>query len=183
MGFSDLLAAARSGNRASLERLFAPWQSLLRLQADQSLGGELSARVSPSDLVQEACAQAFADLAEFRGTTEGERVNWLRSMVVGRAANARRHHHAARRSLAREQVAEADGPPSPAPGPAEAAVIREQDARLARALDALPGDIRLVILRQVFLREPFDAVARALDRSPAAARVLWTGRCAACATC
>jgi hypothetical protein len=42
MGFSDLLAAARSGNRTSLERLVAPWQSLLRLQADQPLGSDTS---------------------------------------------------------------------------------------------------------------------------------------------
>ena len=46
--------------------------------------------------------------------------------------------------------------------------MREQDARLAAALDVLPADMRLVIVRRVFHQEPFETVARALDRSPGA---------------
>jgi hypothetical protein len=34
--------------------------------------------------------------------------------------------------------------------------------------------MREVIVRRVFYQEPFDVVARAMDRSPGAARVLWT---------
>jgi hypothetical protein len=49
MSFADRLARGRAGDRAALEELFAPWRPLLRLQAGQRLGAELSARVDPVD--------------------------------------------------------------------------------------------------------------------------------------
>jgi RNA polymerase sigma-70 factor (ECF subfamily) len=173
MSFAERLARGRAGDPAALEELFAPWRPLLRLQADQLLGADLAGRVDPSDVVQEACAQAYAGLADFRGASEGEWVNWLRSMVAGRAANARRFHHADKRTPRREGAG-----PAPvadqAPGPVTAALLAERDARLARALEGLPADMRAVVVGRVFHREPFEALARRLGRSPGAARVLWT---------
>jgi RNA polymerase sigma-70 factor (ECF subfamily) len=172
--FAERLARARAGDRDALGALFAPWRPLLRLQADQLLGAELSARLDPSDVVQDAFTQACATLAQFRGTTEGEWVNWLRAIVAGKAANAGRHHSADRRAAGREVAREPASCPDRVPGPDGQAVLREDDARLAAALATLPPDMNAVIVRRVFHREPFEVVARALGRSPGAARVLWT---------
>jgi RNA polymerase sigma-70 factor (ECF subfamily) len=174
MTFADRLARGRAGDRGALDELFAPWRALLRLQADRLLGAELSARVDPSDVVQEALAQAFAGLEQFRGQTEGEWVGWLRSIVAGQAANTQRFHRAARRDAARDGALPADPPGSTSQNPPAAVILREEDARLAAAVEALPANMRAVVVRRVFHRQPFDAVAGALGCTPGAARVLWT---------
>jgi RNA polymerase sigma-70 factor (ECF subfamily) len=175
MSFADRLARGRAGDPAALEELFAPWRPLLRLQAGQLLGAELSARVDASDVVQEAWRQAFADLDQFRGGSAGEWLNWLRALVAGQAANMRRFHHAGKRSPDREDAWPVEHvAAAPAPGPAAEAVLHEEDARVAAALEALPADMHAVVVGRVFQREPFEAVARALGRSPGATRVLWT---------
>lgn len=171
--FAETLTRCRQGDRAALEELFARWRGLLRLQADQLLGAELSARVDASDVVQEAFTQAFAALPQFRGSTEGEWVNWLRAIVAGKAANLHRHHSAECRAADAEEplatTAYRDGLT-----PDRQALLREEDARLAAAIAALPADMRTVVVQRVFQREAFELVARRLGRTPGAARVLWT---------
>jgi RNA polymerase sigma-70 factor (ECF subfamily) len=174
MSFADELARGRTGDRAALDRLFACWRPLLRLQAERLLGRDLSARADPSDVVQEAYAQAAASLEKFRGQSEGEWVNWLRRLVAGHAANLRRTHLAGARSPRRETAVGAAEPADPGPGPADLAEVREQDARLAAAVERLPEDMQAVVVGRVFRREPFDDLARTLGRSPGALRVLWT---------
>jgi RNA polymerase sigma-70 factor, ECF subfamily len=173
MAFADRLDRARRGDAKALDDLFAPWRSLLRLQADQLLGRELSARVDPSDVVQEVWTQAFASLDQFRGGSEGEWVNWLRRLMAGHAANCRRTHLAEGRSVHRE-VGTAAFSPDPGPGPETMALLNEQDARLARAMDQLPENMRAVVVGRVFQQEPFESLARSLGISSGYARVLWT---------
>jgi RNA polymerase sigma-70 factor (ECF subfamily) len=170
--FSARLSRGRTGDPAAQEQLFAAWRPLLRLQARRLLGRELSGRVDPSDVVQEALTQAFHDLDRFRGQSEGEWVGWLKAIVAGQAAKARRHHHAARRAVGGERpLADAA---AAQPGPEAQALGHEAANRLAAALEQLPEPYREVLLRRVFLDEPFDAVAQAVGRSPGATRVLWT---------
>jgi RNA polymerase sigma-70 factor, ECF subfamily len=173
MAFADRLDRARRGDPKALDDLFARWRPLLRLQADQLLGRELSARVDPSDVVQQVWAQAHASLDQFRGGSEGEWVNWLRRLVAGHAANLRRTHLAEGRSVYRE-AGGATFPPDPGPGPETMAMLHEQDARIAAALEQLPEDMRAVVVGRVFRGESFEMVARALGRSSGSARVLWT---------
>jgi RNA polymerase sigma-70 factor (ECF subfamily) len=172
MDFSLQLARGRAGDPAALEELFAHWRPLLRLQAGHLLGRELSVRLDPSDVVQEALVQAVANLGDFRGQTEGEWAAWLRRLVAGHAAKQCRTHLAGRRSPRREAVLP-EGPADPGPSPTEEAVIHERDARLAEAIQGLPDDMRAVIVGRIFRREPFEVLARELGRSPGATRVLW----------
>ena len=44
--------------------------------------------------------------------------------------------------------------------------------KLGAAVEQLPHAMQEVIFRRIFLGEPFDAIARTLDRSPGATRVL-----------
>jgi RNA polymerase sigma-70 factor (ECF subfamily) len=171
--FADRLARSRSGDRAAAEDLFGRWRPLLRLQARRLLGPDLAARIDPSDVVQESLARAFDTLAQFRGGTEAEWVGWLRAVVAGEAAKARRHHAADKRDARRDaplpDTAQWDGP-----DPAGRLLDAEQAARLAAAVEALPEAMREVVVRRVFDRADFEAVARETGRSPGAARVLWT---------
>src|SRR5262249_7399783 len=70
--FTERLSLGRTGDPAALAELFARWRPLLYLQARRLLGSEFSARVDPSDVVQDACTQAFQNLAQFRGQSEAE---------------------------------------------------------------------------------------------------------------
>jgi RNA polymerase sigma-70 factor, ECF subfamily len=171
--FAEHLSRGRAGDRASADRLFDRWRPLLRLQARRLLGPEVSARVDPSDVVQESLARAFGSLAQFRGETEAAWVGWLRAIVAGEAARARRHHTAGKRDARR------DGPVPPAvpaagDGPAGRAMGAEEAARLAAAIEALPAAMREVVVRRAIDHQDFETVARETGRTPGAARVLWT---------
>ena len=172
--FTERLTLGRTGDAGALADLFARWRPLLRLQAHRLLGADLAARVDPSDVVQEACTQAFRDLGRFRGQTEGEWVAWLRRIVAGQAAKTRRRHHAGKRAAGWDSPLTGAETVAQGASPLDEAMDREHAARLAAAVEALPEAMRDVVVRRVFYQEPFDVVARAVGRSPGAARVLWT---------
>jgi RNA polymerase sigma-70 factor (ECF subfamily) len=172
--FAVCLERGRIGDRAALDDLFARWQPLLCLQARRLLGADVAARADPADVVQEALAQAYRDLGQFRGQTEGEWVEWLRRMVAGQAVKVRRQHHAEKRDVRRDQTLDERLPGVGGSGPAGPLIRQEEAARLARAIADLPPDMREVVQRRVFHQQPFDEVAGALGRSSGAARVLWT---------
>jgi hypothetical protein len=111
----------------------------LRLQARKLLGPDLSARVDPSDVVQDSLAQASQDLARFRGTTQGEWVAWLRCIVAGQAAKTRRFHHATQRSVNREKPGVAPPLLDRHVNPVVQLMEAEEAARLANAITRLPG--------------------------------------------
>ncbi len=172
--FEDRLERGRTGDRAALDELFARWQPLLCLQARRLLGADVAARADPADVVQEALAQAYRDLGQFRGRTEGEWVEWLRRIVAGQAAKLRRQHRAEKRDARRDRGLDEHLPTTVTAAPAGPLIRQEEAARLARAIAELPPDMREVVHRRVFDPQPFDEVARALGRSPGAVRVLWT---------
>jgi RNA polymerase sigma-70 factor, ECF subfamily len=174
MSFEQQLSRGRAGDRAALEALFARWRPLLRLQANQALGPDLSARVDPSDVVQEALARAFEDLGQFRGISEGEWVAWLQAIVAHQAGRLRRFHRAGRRDPGREAPLSSSGGAAGSASPAAAIIGAEEAEQLTRAIEGLPGEMREVIVGRVFHREPFEVLARRLGRSAGAARVLWT---------
>lgn len=171
--FTLRLERVRAGDRQALEELFTKWRPLLHLHARRLIGRELAARIDASDVLQTALMQAYQCLADFRGTTEGEWVTWLRRLITGHAAKSVRFHAADKRNAQR------DRPLGDLPAPRPLASMGQQGeidqfARLAAAIEQLPTDMHDVVVCRVFNREPFDQVANALGRSPGATRALWT---------
>jgi RNA polymerase sigma-70 factor (ECF subfamily) len=173
-GFRERLTRGRNGDANALEELFARWRPLLRLDARRLLGAELAARIDPSDVAQETLTQAFEDLSQFRGQSEGEWVTWLRCIVAGQAAKARRFHGAAKRNPGREQACTPNALPGRERNPAVQAMDQEQARCLAAAIEDLPRLMREVVMQRAVHQEPFEKVAQLLGISPGAARVLWT---------
>ena len=174
MQFDETLSAARQGDRNAIDELFARWRPLLRLQATKLLGAELSARVDPSDVVQETLSQAHQQLDQFHGRSMGEWVTWLRCMVAGHAAKTQRHHHADKRSANRETPADIAFVKSGEISPEDEFDKCEQAVRLAVALEELPDSMRVAVVSRVFLHQSWEEIAQKLNKSPGAARVLWT---------
>ena len=180
---SGLILAARQGDETALDRLLNHYRNYLKLLAQTQLDQRLRTRVSPSDLVQETLIDAFRDFNKFRGRKTGELAAWLRTILSRRLADQLRHHNAGKRDFRREQALEEaihqssvtiqrsllSSDPSVATKVDEA----ERAISLANAIDRLPPDYRSVIMLREVEHLSFDEVAKRLQRSSGAVRMLW----------
>jgi RNA polymerase sigma-70 factor (ECF subfamily) len=179
-----LLDALRRGDPAAagdLLRRYQGWLALLaRLQIDRRFQGKFGA----SDVVQQTLLEACRALPQFRGRTEPELTAWLRQILAHVLAHEfRRYHGTQRRDPAREvsleqELAESSqrlGGMLAAPGssPSEQAARREQEVRLADVLARLPEDYREVIVLRNLEGLSHEEVARRMNRSGGAVRMLW----------
>ena len=156
-----LLDAAGRGDRAARERLLERHRKRLRRLVAVRFDRRLAARVDPSDIVQEALADAARRLDEYLRDRPIPFYPWLRRLACDRLADAGRHHlRAAQRSVSREE-------PPPLPGESAAALAdrllddpkdrpgsglsrRERRDRVRAALERLPErDREVLVLRHL----------------------------------
>jgi RNA polymerase sigma-70 factor (ECF subfamily) len=148
---------------------------LLRVQAALlRLDPRLQPRFDESDLVQETLLRAHQRREQFRGTSEGEFVRWLQTILANVAADAIDKERADKRDVARDQSLQAVADSSARleaflaarqPGPAEEAERHELLLRIATAVDQLPADQRDAFLHHHLLGTPVAEIARALGRT------------------
>jgi RNA polymerase sigma-70 factor (ECF subfamily) len=181
---SELIQAARQGEAAALGRLLDGYRNYLKLLARTGIEATLRAKADPSDAVQEALLRATRHFDSFRGATEAELAAWLRQILARHLANLVRHYRGAEaRQLARERsLDDLLGASSAALGrlvaappasPSRAAERREMSVLLADALAELAPDHREVIVLRNLEEHEWDEIARRMDRTPGAARMLW----------
>jgi RNA polymerase sigma-70 factor, ECF subfamily len=183
----SLFKAARDGSNSCLGRLLALYTNYLKLLVASHLDQRLGARVSPSDVVQEAFFEAHRDFAQFRGRSSGEFVAWLRRILLNNVLRViEQHMLAEKRDVRREISLEEIGRrleqstarldsflAQQTATPSGCAVERENNIVLADALAALPRDYRDVIVLRHVEGLPFEQVARRMERSSGAVRMLW----------
>ncbi len=181
------LQAAREGDTAAKERLFASCRNYLNVVARGELESWLRAKADASDLVQQTLLEAHRDFDRFEGRSYGETFAWMRRIMSHNAADvARRFGKAAKRDVRRE-VRFADGaasdfdsrPGAPEPAasddsPSQQLVNADDQLRLAEAICQLPDDYREVVLLRNIQRLPFADVAERMGRSRPATQMLWT---------
>ncbi len=182
-----LFASAKQGSTSCLGRLLTLYSNYLKLLIAAQLDDRLRVRVSPSDIVQETFFEAHRDFHQFRGQSTGEFVAWLRKILVNNLLHVvEQHLLAEKRDVRREVSLEQIGKrleqstarlesllAEPGDSPSGYAQRNEQEVMLADALAELPGDYRQVILLRHVEGLPFDEVARRMDRSSGAVRMLW----------
>ncbi len=171
--FEQRIRRAREGDRRALDELFDHWRPLLALQARTLLGERFCARVDPADVVQEALAQAWRDLNSFRGQSEGEWLVWLRTLVAGHAAKARRRHQSQGRDVRREDGSPGSENLGHGSQPDGQLLRDEQALRLAAAVDSLAPEMKCLVLARVFEGGSWAEIAERLNKSAGAARVMW----------
>lgn len=175
---ADWLDRARRGDVAARDELFAACRSYVATVARCHLQRGLAARVDPSDIVQQSLLEAHRGFDRFAGDSPGQWLAWLRGIATHNALDAARGHRvAARRDAGRERsldgVAGFEPAADPGSSPSQRALRWEREWQLAAAVDRLADDHRRVIELRHLERLPFDEVARRMDRSPGACRMLW----------
>jgi RNA polymerase sigma-70 factor (ECF subfamily) len=155
------------------------WRAYLMALAQAHPAAGPGGPVDPSDVVQEALADAHRQRGRFRGTTAGQYAAWLRRILAGRMADAVRAARRHKRDAARRQSLDAAPAGSSAgwaailaadqSSPSDRAMRAEDLLRLADALATLPDAQRTAVLLRYGLGWPIDRLAAHLGRSPAAA--------------
>jgi RNA polymerase sigma-70 factor (ECF subfamily) len=154
------------------------FRDYLRLLARARLDPRLAAKLDPSDVVQQTLLEAHKERAAFRGGTRAEMAAWLRQILARNLANALRDFRRDKRDLARERALEAIVADSSArveawlaaeqSSPGDRAERQEEAARLAAALEALPGPQREVVVLRHLHGWSLHDIARHVGRSRAA---------------
>src|SRR5262249_6538058 len=168
--------------RGEVLELYRPYLTLL---ARVQIGRRLQGKLDPADLVQDVYLQAHAHFDQFRGSSEGELVAWLRQILAGNLANLLRHYYGTRRRdirLERELGDDLEhssrildgGLVAPQSSPSQGAARREQAVLLAAALERLPPDYQQVLVLRHLEGLPFPQVAHHMRRSVEATKKLWT---------
>jgi RNA polymerase sigma-70 factor, ECF subfamily len=169
-----MTSAAASNCENVLER----YRGYLRLLAESKLDRRLRAKIDPSDVVQETMLQAFRAWGDLRGSSEGERLAWLRQILIRTLLHAMRDFGRAKRNIAREQplVRLADRSSihlealcaADQTSPSEVAVRAEELLRVADALGELPEEQRSAVLAYYWRGESVAEIGAEMERSGSA---------------
>ena len=160
---------------------YQPWLEVL---ARMEIDSRYQAKFSASDAVQQTLLEAWQGRDNFRGTSEGERLAWLRKILANQLARLARHYGAVQKrdaarelsldqSLARSSLRLANLLAADTSSPSARAMQQERQILLADVLDRLPADYREVIILRNLEDLPHEEVARRMNRSPGAVRMLW----------
>jgi RNA polymerase sigma-70 factor (ECF subfamily) len=179
----DRLVPARAGSREALGRALEDCRRYLLSIAERQLDPDLRAKGGASDLVQETFLEAQRDFAGFRGDSPEELRAWLRQVLLHNVGAFTRRFRATTKRAVEREIALAAGGSRSEPGPVLAgstltpsgmAVAHEQALALRRALERLPEDYRRVVVLRFEEGRSFEEIGRLTDRSPDAARKLWS---------
>jgi len=143
----------------------------------------LAARVDPSDVVQEALAEASRQKAEYLRRRPLPFYPWLRQIAWGRLVRLTSHHVSAqRRTVTREQVPELALPDESAhflagrlvasdTSPSRSLLRRELRARVQAALAELPARDREVLVLRYLEQLSNSEIAAVLEITEAAVKM------------
>ncbi len=158
-----------------------PW---LQTIADRELPARLRGRIDPSDIVQQTLMKAWEGESDFHGSTQEQRLAWLRTIMKNTIRDQhRRLLGSVKRGSGREQLATElfteDKPGlsafASAQGPtASDEVVALEDAlTLAKAMEQLPLEQRRILELRHFDNLSHAAIAKQLNKTEPAVRMLW----------
>ena len=160
------------------------YRNYLKLLARLRIGQALQAKLDESDLVQETLLYAWRTFETFRGETEAELMEWLRSILASTTAGHLRHYRTAKRDLTLERQLQHQFDQSSqlldgalldrGASPSQNAVRRERARQLADAIEQLPPDHREVIILRHLEGLTLVEIADRLGQSANSIQKLWT---------
>ncbi len=166
-------ASARRGDRTALERIIVRTADRLSSLIEARLGSSLRARVRTSDVLQSSYLQILRDVRAFEGEDEDAFVRWAGSIIENNIRMKARYFSAAKREGEHERL-EPDESGRAAGGntPSVAATHVEAVMIVGRALERIPEEYQQVILLRTFEKLDHAEIAKRMNRSPGAVRML-----------
>jgi RNA polymerase sigma-70 factor (ECF subfamily) len=161
-----LLVRARDGDAEAREALLERLRPRLVLWASARLGSKLRAEWDPDDLAQEVLLAVHKRLDEFKGSDRRAFLGWIFKVAENRIRDLADRVNAEKRQ--RTEIPRRD-----ATSPSEAAAREEAARRLAEAVARLDEPHRQVIQMRRFEEMEVPEIAKALDRSENAVRILY----------
>jgi RNA polymerase sigma-70 factor, ECF subfamily len=159
----DLVKQAASGDPKSWEELMKRYRSRLRRTVSFRLDPRLQGRVDPSDVVQDACLEAWQHLGSYINQHDTPFFLWLRAVADHKLGDLHRQHLGTKMRDARREVSLYRGSLSGATsaalaakllghltGPSEAALRAERKVQLQTALNAMDRIDREVLALRHF---------------------------------
>lgn len=176
----ELVRRARAGNQSAMHQLLTLHRDRLRRMIAVRMDPRLAARMDPSDVLQEATAEAARRLPDFLQNSDCSFYPWLRKIAWERLVHVHRQHiHAQKRSVKRETGWSFDLPDqsvqqmaewieASSTSPSRRMVREELMQRVREALDQLAADDREVLVLRHLEQLPFKEVAAVLELSGSA---------------
>lgn len=155
----QIVERALTGDAEAFGEIVRRWERRIFALAYGMLGREEDAR----DACQETFLAAWRNLRGFRG--EAKVSSWLHRIAVNQCITRQRRAKV-RGETALEDETEADGASFSVPAhesPAHAAESHQTTATIRRAVNALPTELRQVIVMKEFEELTFQQIAEALD--------------------
>ena len=163
---SDLLAKR---DPEALEQLLIRYRPLLRAVIEDELEPQLQAKVDPSDLVQDACAEVVRSFAKIESTKSKPFVAFLKRVVINKLNDVRKKLYSQKRDISLESVASATPVSSPAicstATPMTHLLEIELWERTEAAIAQLPPEVRKVIQLRFEQNMTFSEIGSMLGRS------------------
>ncbi len=176
------LQEAASGDEVAAQRLLDLHRDRLRAMIAIRLDRRLSARVDPSDVLQETFAEAHQKLPEYLKTQPIPFYPWLRRIAWEKIIDLHRQHVSAQaRSVAREERSEtmlsdqsaldlAQRLVAKGPSPTRRLLQDEQKQLVQTALERLDARDREVLILRYLEQLSIDEAAASLEISAAAVK-------------
>ncbi len=152
------------------------YRSYLLLLARLQFAHELQGKLDPSDLVQQTLMKAHQRVAQFRGSSEAERMAWLRAILANTLADALRKfspktgrlEHSLHLALENSSRKLEETLAGDLTSPSQSVIHHEQLIRLADAIAQLPDDQRQAIELRHLHGLATAEIAQRMSRSNAA---------------
>ncbi len=137
---SALVAAAKAGDQRAFESLVRRYRKRIYALALHITGSASEA----DDITQDVFLKAYRALADFEGRSQF--FTWVYRMTVNRSLNARRDRARRGEDTLDDPRLELAIAVDARSNPGRAAELRQTYARLLRALDSLPVDMRTTVI-------------------------------------
>jgi RNA polymerase sigma-70 factor (ECF subfamily) len=176
---ANLLARAATGDKSAEKQLLTRHRDRLRRMVTVHLDRRLAPRLDPSDVVQEAMAEASQKLPDYLREPPVAFYPWLRQIAWQRLVHLQqRHVHAQKRSVLREQPWNLDLPDesvadladrlvTSGSSPSRHMIRKELYSRVRSVLESMPASDRQVLtlryLEQLSAEESAQVIGINLD--------------------
>jgi RNA polymerase sigma-70 factor, ECF subfamily len=177
--FQQLLARCRCGDQEAIGQLVDQFRRILLDEVNRSLDHDVRAKLGCSDVVQETLWEAQRCFYQFTGTQRSEFLAWLYQIASNDVRETiRRYKLSDKRNIARESPLGDNSSErslaDPRNSPEAELMLKEQAAVLHEAMSRLKPEYQKVIQLRNWQQRPFVEIGAIMDRSPEAARKLWS---------